>query len=262
MNSLQIADCVFTGAESIIDTHCHYNLEPFYPNWQPYWQKAQEHGVITSVIASTNQETSHRAVEISQQDEQLYALVGVHPSEAQADENLDWLKDLLQHPKVVGVGEVGLDYYWLEAEEKDEKIARQREVFRQQLEIAQQSGGWLSLHVRDRQEPSQPQSGNAYWDTYEMMRQFDWSNQPFILHCVSGSLEYVQAMLELGAYVGFDGNVTYPNAQHLRDILAIVPQDRLLIETDAPYLHPQSHRGQQCEPWMIAETAQFLAQKQ
>jgi len=257
---LTLADCVFADPTQIIDTHCHYNLAPFYPDWQPHLQKAQEHGVVKTVIASTNEETSRRAVEIAQTDERLFALVGVHPEEATPTslEHLDWLTELLEKSRVLGIGEIGLDYYWLKAEEKAEQMVAQQKLLRTQLAIAQQHGGWVSLHIRDTQEPSQVTPSNAYWDTYKIMCEFDWSQQPFILHCASGSLEYILAMLALGAYVGFDGNVTYPKADHLREIWNLVPADKRVLETDAPYLAPQPSRGKQCEPWMIAQTAEFL----
>lgn len=260
--ALTVADCVFAEPTQLIDTHCHYNLEPFYPNWQPHWQKAQEHGVVKTVIASTSEETSRRAVEIAQTDERLFALVGVHPSEVTttADTvNLDWLAEWLDKPGVLGIGEIGLDYYWLKPEEKIAQVEAQQKMLRAQLVIAKQHGGWVSLHIRDKQEPSEKTSGNAYWDAYQIMREFDWSQQPFILHCASGSLEYVQAMLALGAYVGFDGNVTYPKADHLRAIWNLVPAHKRVLETDAPYLAPQPSRGKPCEPWMISQTADFLA---
>jgi TatD DNase family protein len=259
---LSIADCIFTDPTKIIDTHCHYNLEPFYPDWQPHWQKAQANGVVRTVVASTSEETSRRAVGIAQADENLFALVGVHPSEVSTStdsENLGWLSELLVQPGVLGIGEIGLDYYWLKPEEKATQVQVQQKLFRAQLALAQKHGGWLSLHIRDTQEPAEKTPGNAYWDTYQIMREFDWSQQPFILHCASGSLEYIQSMLALGAYVGFDGNVTYPKAHHLREIWDLVPADKRVLETDAPYLAPQPSRGKPCEPWMIVQTADFLA---
>ncbi len=259
---LTIAEAVFQDASNIIDTHCHYNLEPFYPNWQPYWQEALAHGVKKTIIASTNELTSQRAVEIAQSDDQLFALVGVHPSEVGRPDDvkdLSWISDLLSQPSVIGIGEIGLDYYWLKPEEKEYQIQAQKKMFHDQLVLAHEHGGWLSLHIRDTQEPSEFVEGNAYWDAYAMMKEFDWSHQPFVLHCFSGSNEYVQAMLSLGAYVGVDGNITYPNAHSLRTLLLEVPVERILLETDAPYLAPQAFRGQRCQPWMIAETAKFLA---
>jgi len=264
--ALTLSDCVFTSSNQIIDTHAHYNLEPLYERWPELWAKAQSMGIQQTVVASINLATSQRAVEIVNQAEGLWALVGVHPSEVsenlagQVDQStyIEQLAQLLQDQKVLGIGEIGLDYYWLADEQRTQQAPIQQNWFRAQLELARQHGGWLSLHIRDKQTPSEPTPGNAYWDAYAIMSEYDWSQQPFILHCASGSPEYVQAMLDLGAYVGFDGNITYPKAEELRELLALVPRDRILIETDAPYLPPQTYRGQVCEPWMIVETAKFL----
>lgn len=258
-----ISDCVFSIQNAtIIDTHVHYNLNPLFSNWQTHWQKAQSKEVTASVVASIDLISSQKAVEIANQDDNLWALVGVHPSEVAKNKSLDQvvteLSRLLDDPKVLGIGEIGLDYYWLSDSQLAKKSQVQQIWFQAQLELVRQKGGWISLHIRDKAEPVEQTKGNAYWDAYQIMKQYDWSNQPFILHCVSGSNTYVKAMLELGAYIGFDGNITYPSATNLRSLLDLVPADRLLVETDAPYLPPQSQRGKPCEPWMIAETASYL----
>ena len=259
---LTIPDCVFNQDGPIIDTHAHYNLEPLYADWPGLWAKAQSLGIAKTVVPGTSLESSRRGVEIASHEENLFALVGVHPSEASASADLSSviseLSKLLENDHVLGVGEVGLDYFRLKPEERESQSQLQQVWFKAQLDLARQHGGWLALHVRDQQTPSIPTKGNAYWDAYEIVKKYDWSSQPFILHCVSGSPEYVKAMLELGAYVGFDGNLTYPKADSLRELLQLVPRDRLLIETDAPYLPPQPYRGQTCEPWMIVETAKWL----
>jgi TatD DNase family protein len=264
---LSLAECVFTDSVHLIDTHTHYNLSPLFERWPELWAKAQAHGVEQTVIASVDVTSSQRAVKIAQQAPGLWALVGLHPGEIPPEAAptevashaiLQTLRQLLAEDTVLGVGEIGLDYYWLKPEERVERIPQQQAWFRAQLGLAQQQGGWVSLHIRDRQEPTTPTVDNAYWDAYDIMKEYDWSHQPFILHCVSGSPEYVQKMLDLGAYVGFDGNVTYPTAHALRQLLALVPRERLLLETDAPYLPPQAYRGQTCEPWMIRETAEFV----
>lgn len=260
--SLTIPDCVFNPDGPIIDTHAHYNLEPLDANWRQLWSKAQSLGIVKTVVPGTSLASSRRGVEIAAQADNLYALVGIHPSEASANADLPSamaeLSTLLENDQVLGVGEVGLDYFRFKPEEKESQSQLQQDWFKAQLDLARQHGGWLALHVRDQQTPSIPTKGNAYWDAYEIVKKFNWSSQPFILHCVSGSPEYVQAMLDLGAYIGFDGNLTYPKADSLRELLQLVPRDRLLIETDAPYLAPQLYRGQTCEPWMIVETAKRL----
>lgn len=265
MNKLSIKQAIFTDESSIIDTHVHYNMAPFSKDWLGYWQRANNHGVAQSVIPGVDLESSIRAVKIAEQDKHLWALVGVHPSEVTATE--DWesvvipLRDMLKQPTVLGVGEVGLDYFRLRSNDFDSR-RRQRWWLRQQLQLAYEHGGWISLHVRDQQQPSSPQPDNAYWDAWEIVKEFNWDvkRHHLIMHCLSGSPEYVQAMLELGAYAGFDGNLTYPQSLQLRRLWSLVPPERRLLETDAPYLPPQPYRGQVCEPWMIVETAKYAKQ--
>lgn len=266
MQKLDINTAVFKDVDQIIDTHVHYNLDPFYQDWQTYWQQAQAKGVRQSVIPGVDIESSLRGVDIASQDPNLWALVGVHPSEAGKPkfkmEHLQELAELVVQPTVLGIGEIGLDYYWLQSNDAESR-QRQRHWLREQLQLAQKHGGWISLHVRDQLIPEQKQPGNAYWDTLQVIQEFDWdpSHNQLILHCVSGPKRYVQEMLEIGAYVGFDGNLTYPNAEELRQLWQLVPADQRLLETDAPYLPPQQFRGETCEPWMISLTARYVQEK-
>ena len=117
----------------------------------------------------------------------------------------------------------------------------------------------IIIHCRDKKLPQEKTKGNAYWDLLQLMKQAKQkSDFQFVLHCASGPTEYISQMIDLGAYIGFDGNITYPNADDIRQIFKITPDDKKVIETDAPYLHPQSYRGQTCHPWMIVETARYL----
>ncbi len=243
----------------IIDTHCHYNLDPLYQDWQRHWQNAQSYGVTASVVVGTDLETSTRAIEIAAHESGLTATVGIHPNATQnpKQEVLELTKLLNQHPEIVAIGEVGLDYFRLPKSKTERTKLRelQQQSLRLQLELANQRDLPVILHVRDRLIPEEPSHGNAYWDTLEVLR--EQLPKLFVLHCISGPTSYLQAMLELGAYVGVAANVTYPTANYLRELLKLVPHDRLVLETDAPFLPPQSHRGQVCEPWMIAETAAY-----
>lgn len=247
----------------IFDSHCHYNLSPLYENWPQHWQKAQKHGLEKSWVIGTNVETSRRAIEIAQTDDKLWATAGIHPHQYNQIETADLPTTLAQHSsvlsmllkseQVVGVGETGLDFYRLESNDKQ---ARKNQVagFKMQLQLANELDKWLIIHARDKKE-------GAYWQILEILENEYQSKKPFVLHCISGPKDYVKKALELGAYIGVAGNITYPNAKHLRELVELVPQDRLLTETDAPYLAPQKYRGQTCEPWMIEATAQFLHKK-
>lgn len=271
---MRFADAIYRPKFSIIDTHCHYNLEPLYENWHAHWQKAREHRVDFAWIPGTTVETSRRAIEIAAQDDRLQAFIGVHPTEVMdsaydVDHAVDQLARMMSTAEqsgksVMGIGEIGLDYFRLPTD--DDAAANlerneQRVWFRRQLELALQHELPVSLHVRDRETPATPTPDNAYWDVVriftEVTQEYGQRPPEFVLHCVSGPVEYVQAMVELGAFAGFDGNLTYPNAAHIRTLWRSVPADRRVLETDAPYLPPQEHRGQVCEPWMIELTAQY-----
>lgn len=278
----------------IFDTHCHYNLEPLYSgkkshfrlkddsmlltkNWQDHWQKAQEHGVTQAIVVGTTIESSKVALEIAQQDENLYASVGIHPTEAEeitdVSDTLTQLETLLKGSKVVAIGEIGLDYFWLKTDASKRAIReKQKKLFAAQLDLAQKYHLPQIIHVRDSMAPETPTQNNAYWDVLEILeekyrhiRNIEYVNKeekersvPFVLHCVSGALSYVLQALDLGGYVGFDGNLTYKKTSQLKKILRYTPFNRILVETDAPYLPPQSYRGQVCEPWMIRETVEYI----
>jgi TatD DNase family protein len=248
----------------IFDTHCHYNMTPLYENWREHWQKAQEHGVIGSVVVGTNIETSKRAVEIAQVEENLLAAVGVHPHEYNDIDSTDLptillthqsvLLMLIKHNPVIAIGETGLDYFRLPSENQEVSIRNQQQALRMHIQLANEYSLPLILHVRDTGE-------QAYWDVLQLLTDDYLFKAPFILHCVSGPKKYVEQALEMGAYIGVAGNATYSSAEPIRELVRLVPNDRLLTETDAPFLPPQPHRGKQCEPWMIAETAKYLVEK-
>jgi TatD DNase family protein len=258
----------------IIDTHCHYNLEPLWPNWQEHWQKAQTEGVAKSIVVGTDLLTSSAAVQIATSTDNLFAAVGFHPNvydetvtntlqtngtfgEVMGNIETDiWeLNNLFTTSKVVAIGETGLDYFHMAtadiAEETKHFIRQaQQEAFRQHIKVAQETQLPLIIHCRDRTE-------QAYWDVLQILKEMAFDGQ-FILHCISGPVAYIQQALKMGAYYGMAGNVTYKNAENIRDLVRAVPQDRLLLETDAPFLPPQEFRGKRCEPWMIRQTAEFV----
>jgi len=257
----------------IIDTHCHYNLEPLYSgkrshfeidnqspllnmNWQNHWQKAQEKGISKSIIIGADLENSQKAIEIANQDQNLFASIGIHPSDSNgltAQQIYRELKNLAQGNKIVAIGETGLDYFKLSNEKDDEnkEIKKQKEFFEMHLQLANELRLPLIVHARDKTE-------EAYWEILHIIKNNYQQQKAFVLHCISGPISYIKQALDLGAYIGVAANVTYKKANDIREIVKYVPQDRLLIETDAPYLPPRQYRGQVCEPWMMSETALFL----
>lgn len=263
----------------IFDTHCHYNLEPIFAGdaaWQAQWQQARDNGVVGSVVIGTNLADCQLAIRIASQDPRLGAAIGIHPGEynevtqkaiqrttnlKEALENalltvqtqIEELQPLVSTNKVVALGETGLDYFHFhDVSESEKEVIKdvQRAALRAHLKLAD---GKLPviLHIRDQQE-------EAYWDVINILKELNYGGS-IILHCVSGPFHYVDEALSLGAYVSVAGNVTYKTAEHLRETVQRVPAERLLVETDAPFLPPVPYRGQSCEPWMISKTVEYLA---
>lgn len=263
----------------IIDTHCHYNLEPLYSGdpfcfkikedsqilkmkWQDHWQNAQKAGVSKSIIVGPGLSSSQKAVEIASADENLYAAVGIHPERANkiinVEQAMSKLTELAKNKKVIAIGETGLDYFYLQTEdpaEIEEIKQLQKDLFIGQIKLANQLNLNLILHVRDQAEA-------AYFESIALIEKH-WSfNHSLIFHCVSGPLSYIQKALSFkNSYFGFDGNITFKKADNIREIFSLVQKSdskRILLETDAPYLAPEPHRGQICEPAMIVETATYI----
>jgi len=266
----------------IIDTHCHYNLEPLYSgdpfcfkvkdnsqilqmSWRDHWQNAQEKGINKSIIVGPGLASSLKAVEIASADKNLYAAVGIHPERANkiidVKKAILELKKLANNKKVVAIGETGLDYFYLKAEDPKEIAEikqRQKDLFVGQIKLAQELNLPLILHVRDKEEL-------AYHETLGLIEKYWQFDNSLIFHCVSGPLTYIKKALNFKkSYFGFDGNITFKKAEEIRKIFTLIKESddsKILLETDSPYLAPEPHRGQICEPQMIAETADYLENK-
>lgn len=238
----------------VIDTHCHYNDPKIKDNLDKYWQEAQAKGVEAAVLVGTNMKSSKEVIEMTKANKDFFAIIGVHPEDARTLD-IEQLEQLTTQEKVIGIGEIGLDYYWLDkgAEDFDEIVRRQKDVFIQQLKLANKLNLPISLHVRDK-------NNEAYDDVLAIIKEHPPTNN-FVLHCVSGPEHYIEQMITLGAYFGFDGNITYKNAENIREILRMVPKDKVVVETDAPYLPPVPYRGKVCEPWMVTLTAKYIEEE-
>lgn len=237
--------------------------------WQKHWQRAQLAGIEAAVIVGVNSLTNRRAIEIAQTDTRLLAAIGFHPTDDMPEstvinstitaQTLVAIKQDLEllhtNPQVIAIGEIGLDYFRLPVDTEEAEAIRnyQRTTFKLQMQLAAEYSLPVILHVRDT-----PQSDQAYQEVLEILKQYISPDFPCILHCVSGPLDYISKAVALGAYIGVAGNVTYNSATHIRTIVQSVPQERVLLETDAPFLAPQRYRGKTCEPWMIRDTAQYL----
>lgn len=236
----------------MIDTHAHYNLDPLYPTWETYWEEAQRTGITTSIVVGTDEQSNNRAIELAKYNSHFFAAVGIHPEGAEHKENntLQCMKVdrlLSSSSRIVAIGECGLDYYRLSPSQENERHKEhQKDLFIQQIELAQHHNLPLMIHCRD-----------AYDDMLTILRK----HKPrFVLHCMSGDLAYLQEALALGGYISFAGNITYPKATVIQELAQHTPLDRILLETDAPYLAPQTHRGEICHPAYIANTYAYTAQ--
>jgi len=240
-----------------IDSHCHLENKRFDSDRADVFARAQAAG-IEALLAIGNGDgpgtgTLDCAIKLSRQYEWAYATVGIHPHEAalakQAD--FDELESLSQNTKVIAWGEIGLDYYY----DHSPRDVQQR-VFIQQMELARVAKLPIIIHCR----PSD-KSENAWDDTLRLIREH-WASSGLggVLHCFTGTVEHAKAALELGFIVSFAGNLTYPKAQNIRDAAAVVPLDRMFIETDSPYLAPIPYRGNRNEPAFVVEVARTIGE--
>jgi TatD DNase family protein len=237
----------------IIDTQVHYNLDPLHADWQRFWQEAQIAGVDTSIVVGVNRETSAMAIEMSAKEPNLFCTVGIHPEETPADlqNEISAIEALARSSKkVVAIGECGLDYFRMPADKPDEK-RRQKQLFGAQIALAKKLDLPIVIHCRDAHDD--------LLDTIHHFSMNDGKAPRALLHCMSGSLAYLDAALKFGFYISFAGNLTYPSAHSIRELALHTPLDRLLVETDAPFLAPQTHRGQTNEPRFIVDTVAELA---
>jgi TatD DNase family protein len=239
------------------DTHAHLDYPQFAEEIGAVLDRARAVGITKIVSIGTDLESSRRAIELSEQFPNVYAAVGWHPSDAaRAPEDVrPGLRLLARHPKVVAIGETGLDYYRLPSKTSGGSAAddqrykdKQRTVFQQQLELAAELGLNCVIHQR-----------NCFEDTVVQMRPFA-SQVRGVFHCFANSVADLQQVLEMGSLVSFTGIVTFKNAQTVRDTLAAVALDQFMLETDAPFLAPVPYRGKRSEPAHVKETAQTVAE--
>ena len=247
----------------LIDSHCH--LDFYTDDLAAVFANAEAAGVgrLLAIGIGDGPNTMHRALDIANAHPGIYASVGIHPQEAQqaTPGNLTKLAELLVQPKCIALGEIGLDYYHFENPE----IATQQTAFIAQMQIAAGERKPILIHCRTS-ELATPQAkarfgrADAAEDMLTML-ETEWASTglPFILHCFSGTLEHAQRALAIGGYLSFAGNLTYPRSTTIQQVAAVAPADRILVETDAPFLTPIPLRGQQNQPAYVVHTAEFLA---
>lgn len=230
---------------SLVDSHCHLNYEPLRNRIPQVLQNARDQGVGHMLCVAVNLEKLPEVLDLAQSHSHIYASVGVHPDEQQVrDPEVDELVDLAANPRVVAIGETGLDYYRLQGERD-----WQQQRFRRHIQASRQCGKPLIIHTRE-----------AAADTLRIMREEGAESAGGVMHCFTESWDTAKAALDLGFYISISGIVTFRNAAALREVAKQIPADRLLIETDAPYLAPVPHRGQVNEPAFVRHVAEQLAE--
>ena len=231
----------------LIDSHCHLNYEGLVERQAEALDNARERGVAGFLNISTRQREWGDIIGVAERESDVWASVGVHPHEADAHPDLGAaaLVEATDHPRVIAIGECGLDYYY----DKSDRAA-QRERFQAHIDAARETGLPLVVHTREAES-----------DTAEILeRAVKEGGVSGVLHCFTGSAKLARKGLDLGFYLSLSGIVTFKNAADLQATAKWLPADQMLVETDSPFLAPVPHRGQKCEPAFVADTAAFVAQ--
>lgn len=229
---------------SLVDSHCHIDFDPLYPRIDDVLARARENDVDYLLCVSVNLEDFPGVLALAEQHDHIFASVGVHPNEqAGRDPDVDELLTLAEHPRVVAIGETGLDYFRSQGD-----LAWQRDRFRRHIHAARQCGKPLIVHSRDAPE-----------DTIRIMTEEHAGEAGGVMHCFAEDWKMAEQALALGFYISFSGIVTFKNARAVQDVAHRAPLDRILVETDSPYLAPVPYRGKTNEPAYVKHTAEYVA---
>ena len=228
---------------NIFDSHAHYDDRRFSDDRHELLCSMERNGVVGITNIGCDMKSSYASVDLANRYDFVYATVGIHPHDAKSftSKDLSLLEDMSKAKKVVALGEIGLDYHY-DFSPRD----KQKKVFESQLELATDTDMPVVIHSRE-----------ATADVMELLVKYKPCG---IVHCFSGSVETAKIVLSLGMYLGFTGVVTFPNAKKVAEVLKICPLDRLVIETDCPYMSPQPFRGQRCDSTMLSYVAERIAE--
>ncbi|MCI5957959.1 MAG: TatD family hydrolase [Clostridiales bacterium] len=229
----------------LFDAHCHLESDRFRDDLSQVMERMAQNGVERCVLAGSDMETSRAIVTLTRKHENVFGVVGVHPHEAKGwkDEDAQEIEAMLAEARIVGIGEIGLDYFY-DFSPRDV----QREVLGKQLLLARRLGVPAVFHVRD-----------AHGDMLDVLRAHRGELPAGVLHCYSGSVESAREYLDMGFYLSFAGPVTFKNAHKLQEAARYCPDDRILVETDSPYLAPVPMRGKRNEPAFVRYVAEVVA---
>lgn len=230
----------------LVDSHCHLNYKGLIEDQLQVIARARAAGVTTMLNISTRESEWDSVIATASRDPNIWATVGIHPHEADAHPDVDTERLIARsaHPKVIGIGETGLDYYYDHSDRDQQKTS-----FRSHIVAARETGLPLIVHTRDAED-----------DTAAILSA-EMGKGAFsgVIHCFTASADFAEKALALGLYISLSGIVTFKNAKDLQATAITIPEDRLLIETDAPFLAPVPHRGRTCEPAFVADTARFIS---
>ena len=228
----------------IIDSHAHLMDERYHDDVEEVIKRCLENNVGGIVNIGYDKESSYQAISFAERYDFMYAAIGLHPDVCNA-KNVDFtfLEKLADHKKVLAIGEIGLDYHYEETNRENQK-----QGFMKQIKLANEFSLPVAIHSRD-----------ADMDMLKILKENKIENG-FVMHCFSSSVEVAKEILKLGGYISLAGTVTFKNARNPKEVAEIVPMDKLLVETDSPYLTPEPYRGQRNEPWHVWETAKKIAE--
>ena len=233
---------------TFIDTHCHLDMNAYATDFNDVLERSTNSGVKQVITIGIDLKSSKRAIELAQQHDMLFATVGVHPHDVDSicDATYDQLTGLVENNKkhIVGLGEIGLDFF-----KNYSDVASQRKHFKKQLQLAKELQLPVIIHDRD-----------AHDDTLNILKEIGPFPQGGVLHCFSGDLTFAKKILDLGFHISIPGIVTFKNAHELQDVAAHIPLDKMLLETDGPFLSPLPYRGKRNEPSYIPHIAKKIAE--
>lgn len=230
----------------LVDSHCHLNYKGLVEQQADVLARARQNGVSAMLNISTRESEWDEVIGLAEQEDDVWASVGIHPHEADGHLGIDAAKlvERAVNPRVIGIGETGLDYYYDKSDRE-----QQRSSFREHIVAARDTGLPIIVHTRDAED-----------DTIDILsEEMMLGTYSGVIHCFTASADFARKALDLGLYISLSGIVTFKNAADLQDVAKWLPADRMLVETDAPFLAPVPHRGKTGEPGFVADTARFVA---
>ena len=230
----------------LVDSHCHLNYKGLVEQEADVLARARSNGVSAMLNISTRESEWDDVIGLAERESDVWASVGIHPHEADGHTGIDATKliERTHNPRVIGIGETGLDYYY----DKSDR-AQQRSSFREHIVAARETGLPIIVHTRDAED-----------DTAQILsEEMQLGTYTGVIHCFTASANFARTALDLGFYISLSGIVTFKNAADIQEVAKWLPDDRILVETDAPFLAPVPHRGKTGEPGFVADTARFIA---